>query len=333
MLCGENNRAISAMVAKEEVKMISPFFKNALIYRLKKESVITTEDYIQVLAGELEKLRFTPCTSRDFSTCGWVPPLGDLSDQLYHYANGQLLLTLRKEEKILPKPVIADELRKRVSKLESEQGRRLKKSEKDCIRDDVIYSLLPRAFTKNSTISIWMNIPSSLVVVDTGSASRAEYALAMLRKTVGSLPVVPLTMYSPISVTLTEWVKTGELPTGFSLGEEAELKAILDHGGVGRFIKQDLVSDEIMTHIEAGKYVTQLSLGWQQRIKFKLTDNFSIKRIKFSDELLSQNDDIESEDVAHRFDTDFVLMTGELNDLISDLINALGGEAISHDND
>ncbi|MGT2449402.1 hypothetical protein ACFWZI_010625, partial [Salmonella enterica] len=64
MLCGENNRAISAMVAKEEVKMISPFFKNALIYRLKKESVITTEDDIQELAGELEKLRFTPCTSR-----------------------------------------------------------------------------------------------------------------------------------------------------------------------------------------------------------------------------------------------------------------------------
>ncbi|EOV0254232.1 recombination-associated protein RdgC, partial [Salmonella enterica] len=76
-----------------------------------------------------------------------------------------------------------------------------------------------------------------------------------------------------------------------------------------------------------------LSLGWQQRIKFKLADSFSIKRIKFSDELLSQNDDIESEDAARRFDTDFVLMTGELNGLISDLIDALGGEAISHSND
>lgn len=123
------------------------------------------------------------------------------------------------------------------------------------------------------------------------------------------------------------------MPSGFSLGEEAELKAILDHGGTGRFIRQDLVSDEIMTHIQAGKYVTQLSLGWQQRIKFKLADSFSIKRIKFSDELLSQNDDIESEDAARRFDTDFVLMTGELNGLISDLIDALGGEAISHSND
>lgn len=326
-LCGENYRAACAIAAKEEVKMISPFFKNAVIYRLKKESVITSEDHIQELADELEKLRFTPCTSRDFSTCGWVPPLGELSDQLYHFANGQLLLTLRKEEKILPKPVITDELKKRVAKLESEQGRRLKKTEKDSVRDDVIYSLLPRAFTKNNTISIWINIPSSLVVVDTGSASRAEYALALLRKTVDSLPVMPLMMYYPISVTLTEWVKTGSLPTGFLLGEEAELKAVLDDGGTGRFIKQDLVSDEIRTHIEAGKYVTQLSLGWLGRISFKLTENFSIRRIKFSDELLSQNDDIDQEDAIHRFDTDFVLMTGEMNGLISELIDGLGGEA------
>lgn len=327
MLCGENYRAACAIAAKEELKMISPFFKNALIYRLKKESVITSEDYVQKLAGELEKLHFTPCTSRDFSTCGWVPPLGELSDQLYHFANGQLLLTLRKEEKILPKPVITEELNKRVAKLESEQGRHLKKTEKDSIRDDVIYSLLPRAFTKSSTISIWINIPSSLVIVDAGSASRAEYALAILRKTVGSLPVMPLMMYNPIHVTLTEWVKTGSLPPGFSLGEEAELKAILGDGGAGRFIKQELVSDEIMTHIEAGKYVTQLSLGWQNRISFKLTDSFSIKRIKFYDDILSQNDDIDREDATLRFDADFVLMTGELNNFISELIDGLGGEA------
>lgn len=307
--------------------MTSPFFKNAVIYRLKKESVITSEDYIQELADELEKLRFTPCASHDFSTCGWVPPLGDLSDQLYHFANGQLLLTLRKEEKILPKPVITDELKKRVEKLESEQGRRLKKSEKASIRDDVIYSLLPRAFTRNSTTSIWINMAQSLVVVDAGSISRAEDALAVLRKSLGSLPVVPLMMQSPIELTLTEWVKTGKFPAGFTPGSEAELKGILGCGGVGFFRKQDLVSDEILTHIEAGKVVVELSLDWQGWISFKLTDYFSIKRIKFSDDTLSQNDDIDREEAAHRFDADFVLMTGALNNLLYYLIDALGGEA------
>lgn len=311
--------------------MISPFFKNAVIYRLKKESVLTSEDYIHELADELEKLRFTPCASHDFSTCGWVPPLGELSDQLYHFANGQLLLTLRKEEKILPGQVITDELNKRVSKVEHQQTRRLKKSEKACIRDDVIYSLLPRAFTRNSTTSIWINMAQSLVVVDAGSISRAEDALAVLRKSLGSLPVVPLMMQSPIELTLTEWVKTGKFPAGFTPGSEAELKGILGCDGVGFFRKQDLVSDEILTHIEAGKVVVELSLDWQGRISFKLTDYFSIKRIKFSDDTLSQNDDIDREEAAHRFDADFVLMTGALNNLLYYLIDALGGEAKSQD--
>lgn len=52
-----------------------------------------------------------------------------------------------------------------------------------------------------------------------------------------------------------------------------------------------------------------------------------LKRIKFADQLISQNDDIDSEDVVQRFDADITLMTGELSNLISDLTAALGGEA------
>ena len=116
-------------------------------------------------------------------------------------------------------------------------------------------------------------------------------------------------------------------PQGFQMGDAAELKAVLEDGGIARVKKQDLGSDEISTHLEAGKLVTKLALDWQNRIKFTLDHNFSITSVNFADELLEQNSDIDSEDVAQRLDADFFLLTSEISCLVDALVNALGGEA------
>ncbi|EST59876.1 recombination-associated protein RdgC [Proteus hauseri] len=299
------------------------WFKNILVYRLNKEIALSMDELEQQLAS----LAFTPCSSQDMTKTGWVSPMGDRGEALIHVAGKQVMICARKEDKILPATVIKNALQDKVEKLEGEQGRKLKKTEKATLKDEVVHTLLPRAFSKFSQTFIWLDLEKQLVIVDSGSAKRAEDNLALLRKTLGSLPVVPLSFNESVELKMTEWVRSGELPAGFTLMDEAELKAVLDEGGVIRCKKQELVSDEIATHIEAGKFVTKLSVDWEDRLQFMLCDDGSIKRIKFSETLREQNDDIDKADFAQRFDADFVLMTGELSALIERVTEVLGGEA------
>lgn len=299
------------------------WFKNLMVYRLSRDVSLRAEE----MEKQLDAYTFTPCGSQDMAKTGWVSPMGSQGDALTHTTNGQIILCARKEEKILPTPVVKQALEAKIFKLEAEQGRKLKKTEKDSLKDEVLHSLLPRAFSRFNQTMMWIDTVNDLIMVDCASAKKAEDTLALLRKSLGSLPVVPLTLENPIELTLTEWVRSGNPAQGFQLLDEAELKAILEDGGVIRAKKQDLVCDEIAVHIEAGKLVTKLALDWQQRIQFVMCDDGSIKRLKFCDELRDQNEDIEREDVAGRFDADFILMTGELAALIKNLVEGLGGEA------
>lgn len=299
------------------------WFKNMMVYRLNRDIPLSADE----MEKQLDAFTFSPCGSQDMSKTGWVPPMGNRSDALIHVNNGQMIICARKEEKILPSPVVKQALEAKINKLEAEQSRKLKKTEKDSLKDEVLHSLLPRAFSRFSQTYMWIDTVNNLIMVDCASAKKAEDTLALLRKSLGSLPVVPLTLENPIELTLTEWVRSGDVPAGFALLDEAELKAVLEDGGVIRCKKQDLVCDEIANHIEAGKWVTKLAIDWQERIQFVLADDGSVKRLKFSDTLRDQNDDIDREDFAQRFDADFILMTSELAALIGNLVEALGGEA------
>lgn len=299
--------------------MKTPFLKNVCIYRLSRDFRLEPE----TLEKQMAEFTFTPCGSQDMSRRGWV---NVTPEKLFIEHADNFLLCCQHQFKVIPPSVINDAVAERVAKIEADQGRKTRRAERLSIKDEVLHTLIPRAFTKNTSNYVWVDVAHQLVFVEATSARIAEDLLALLRKTLGSLPVVPLTMETPIELTVTEWLKTNSVPSGYAVGTEAVLKAILENGGALRVSKQDLLTDEIATHIEAGKLATTLALDWQKRISFRLADDMTIKAIHYADDLRDQNDDIEREDIHSRMVADFILFKAEFSALVASLTDVLGGE-------
>lgn len=295
------------------------WFRNAIIYRLTSPLNLTSEE----LERKLQANQYRPCSQSDMTKFGWSKPL-ITSEQLHFTANKQLLLVACKEEKILPAQVIKAEADDRIASLEEKEKRKLKKTEKLAIKDDVIALLLPRAFSKYQHTAIWLDLETQLIYIDSPSAKRAEDTLALLRKTLGSLPVVPLSFTAEPSEVMTRWISQGQTPTWLTLLEEAELKSF-DTESVVRCKRQDLETEEIESHLTAGKYATKLALEWEEHFSFVLNEDATLSRLRFADEVILQNDDIIKEDIAQRFDADFLLMTSELKAFTKEIISEFSG--------
>ena len=292
------------------------WFKNLYFFAFTRPFEHSEQDLEKHLSEHL----FTPCGSTELSHFGWVNALGKHGDTVVLGVNGNYLLCARKEEKIIPAPVIKDQLEAKIALLETEQSRSATKKEKEQFKEDIMFELLPRAFSRVTDTHAYINPEHNIIVINTSSRSKAEDFLALLRKVLGTLPVTSVSPEKAPDELMTDWLTEKNLGAKFQLGMEAEFNALGDDGAVVRVKNQDLASDEIKAHLDADKYVVKLALEWDESLSFILCDDLAIKRLKFFDVLQEQNDDIESDDVIARLDADFALMAGELNRLIGDLL-------------
>ena len=302
------------------------WFKNLKIYRFSKPFSIDSEQ----LETHLTEKSFQPCASTQASSFGWVPPLGKTHDNnsvlLTHTIGKTTMLCVRQEERILPSSVINDALNEKLDAMQAESGRRPVGKHKQSIKDELILTLLPKAFTRSKRTYAYLDQDAQLMVVDASSNNKAEELVELLRQSLGSLPVVPLKTNTLPTLLMTSWLKGNDLKDDFLIKDECELRESDDEGAILRCKRQDLSSDEIQMHLDSGKEVTKLAVNWNDAIECIIEDDLSIKRLKFSDELLDQAADDGAEDAAALFDADFNLMTGELARFIPRLVEVLGGE-------
>lgn len=293
------------------------WFKNAIIYRLTKNI-----DFGEI-ESKLKECQFTPCEPSEISRFGWTAPL-ETDGKLAYFADNKVLLMAKREEKILPVDVINRELNIRIAALEEKEQRKLKKTERLSLRDDVVALLISQAFSKFKSTALFIDLKTNLIYVDSASSNRAEDVLALLRKTLGSLPVVPLAFKNEPAVVMSRWIADESAPEWLIVKEDLELRSKVDDGVI-KCKNNDLAQEEILTLADRG-FVTKLALEWENNLLFVLNDDCTLKRLKFADQISEKNDYILKEDVAQRFDADFILMTATLSELVKNLINEFGGE-------
>lgn len=304
-------------------------FKSATFFRIATDFTLPP---LEALEETLQSAQFMPCGATQPESIGWVPPRGNKSTVLVETVGGSVILRLCIERRPLPASAVKDEVEQLVEHYKQETGReRVSAKVKKEFKEEAVLKLLPRAFTKRSSTTLWIDPVNKFLVVDSGSLAGADKVVSNLIEAISEIPGSrPGIMAKPVQTTMAagtamaHWLSSREAPVSFTVDRDCELKMPDDQKSTVRYSRHTLEIDEVTQHIESGKVPTQLAMTWNERVSFVLSDAAQIRKIKLLDVVLDGVQESGKDDDG--FDADAAIVTGELSALIPDLLEALGGE-------
>ncbi len=282
------------------------WFNNLKIYQFSTDFTLSNSELEEKLAEAV----FNPCSNLQQRTQGWVSPIPQVGTTLTHSIQDKVLFCLQQEEKLLPASVVNELLNEEVLELEEKNGYKISRKQKMQMKEELIHTLLPRAFSKIKRFYAYIDRSNKIIIINSASSGKAEELTEFLRECVGSLAIVPLQAKQAAKVLMTQWITDQSNPNDFSLGHSCVLSDSNQEGGNIRCSKQELLSDEIKSLIQSGKEVTKLALTWSDKIDFVLNEDLSIKQIKFTDIIIEKHNTTH-DDISAQFDEDFNLMSME----------------------
>jgi len=293
-----------------------------MVYRMVSAWTMTQAQ----LEEALDKVRFVPCGASQEKSVGWIEPRGQAHGALVEVVDGQWVLKQMVETKAVPGSVVKRKVEERAQQIEATTGRKPGKKEKRDLAEDARQALLPMAFTKQSTVLVWIDPANARLVLDAGSQAKADETMTALVNAIDGLAVQLVDTRTAPATAMSEWLSTHEAPAGFSVDRECELKAPDESRAVVRYTRHALDTDEVSQHIAMGKVPTRLALTWNDRVSFVLTEALQLKKLALLDVVLEDKPAAAGDGKDDGFDTDVALVTGELRQMLPALMDALGGE-------
>ena len=295
-------------------------FKNVMAYRIGADWTIS----LTQLEQALDTYRFVECSPSQDKSVGWTEPRGEAHGPLVESVAGQWILKLQIETKAVPGTLVRRKADERIQEIEATTGRKPGKKESREIREDIVHSLLPQAFAKQSTVTVWIDMAARLLLTDAASQGKSDEVITALVRVLDGLPLTLLqTTISP-QAAMSQWLLAMDdeaLPPAFSVERECVLKSGNEDQAVVKFTRHLLATDEVRKHVSEGKLPTQLALSWEGKASFVLTESLVLKKVTYLDGVMNETGGDDD-----KFDTDVALATGTLGPLLRDLLDALGGE-------
>ena len=290
-------------------------FRNLTLFRFPT----SLRQALDKLDDHLPEAALKPVGPLELFSRGFVSPFGRGEEQLSHRVGNCVLLTLGGEDKLLPSAVVNEALAAKLDALREREGRHAGGRERKRLKDEVLTDLLPRAFARPSRVNGYLDLDLGWLVVDTSSRKSAEGFVGAIREALGSFPALPVNAESSPRALLTAWISGEELPKGFELGDECELRDPVDSGAIVKCRRQELDSDEVREHLKAGKQGFHLALTFDERLSFVLGEDMVVRKLKFLEAATEALERDERDSLRAEIDANFALMSGELKRLLQRL--------------
>jgi recombination associated protein RdgC len=279
-------------------------------------------DSEQALSERLAGAVFKPCGTYTERSSGFEPPTGSDDAPLARRIGGADLLRLRNQARVLPTAAVNEALEVRLAeyrqRMQEEPGRRTKRKLKVETRDE----LLPKALLKSDRTTALFLVNDNVLAVGTGSETRAERFLELLRMALGKLDVKPLAFDRPVDQVLTR-VFAGDPPAKFALGRECRMRDRADVKSSVRWNEVDLTHANVRRCIKDGMELTHLGFEFGSVMSGVLDSSGTIAKLKLLG--LDEPADDAGEDPLARFDAELALLGGTLRQFIGTLRRELGG--------
>lgn len=303
-----------------KVKRPSMHFRNAVLYSL---SGFDAEKIAPALGKTEAILRGAqPVPPGQFRVSGFVRPRPDVSDDLLYSPAGrnEYLLCYATRVAVLPPAAIKERTDEAIAAFTACEGHIPGRRAKSALKDEVIATMLPKAFWKLSLTPIWIRGRHNQLIVNTGSVSRAEDAISALHSTVRDVAQISIqtidTEIDPrlLVRALAEGAKT------YRLYRTDELKLRGADGERIAFSSSAELDSESTQRLAHSKTVERIGVSLGADISAVLDIDLVFRKIA----AVVQPEDEPEDNIA-----DYLLFADSLGRLIDATIADLGGEKIA----